>query len=86
MEPTFPALAGRFFITEPPGKPNKTSSGRDNNKYFPFYLMDYHRAERESEVGWAAVGKTSRERRKSSKRKRKKLSNFRLCCLSTYTS
>jgi len=22
MEPTFPALAGRFFITEPPGKPN----------------------------------------------------------------
>ena len=33
--------------------------------------MDYHRAERESEVGWAAVGKTSRERRKSSKRKRK---------------
>ena len=23
IEPTSPALAGRFFITEPPGKPNK---------------------------------------------------------------
>jgi len=22
IEPTSPALAGRFFITEPPGKPN----------------------------------------------------------------
>ena len=86
IKPTFPALAGRFFTTEPPGKADKTSSGRDNKKYFPLYLLDYHRAERESEVGWAAVGKTSRERRKSSTRKRKKLSNFRLCCLPTYTS
>ena len=35
IEPMFPALAGGFFTTEPPGKPSSFSSGQDEFEALP---------------------------------------------------
>ena len=39
IEPGFPALAGGFFTTEPPGKPREGGARVDSPYYFKFYLF-----------------------------------------------
>ena len=40
IEPTSPALAGRFFTTEPPGKPRNPGSEQNAKPYFPQLTVD----------------------------------------------